>query len=116
LQWKFYSTKDGREVSYNLPGPTNTVEPLETKYRENPEMPQGKMKQVDYAVEGADVNVTRTSPVTVKLLYQDKFFTRYEPWGDVLNMVREPKSRHQPRRPEMRMVKLGLVYRNWRKK
>lgn len=83
LQWKFYSTKDGREVSYNLPGPTNTVEPLETKYRENPELPQGKMKQVDYAVEGADVNVTRTVTRNGDVLYQDKFFTRYEPWGDV---------------------------------
>ncbi len=83
LQWKFYSTQDGREVTYNLPGPTNTVEALETVYRENPELEQGKIKQVDYAVEGADVNVTRTVTRNGEVLYQDKFFTRYEPWGDV---------------------------------
>lgn len=83
LAWKFYSTKDGREVSVNSTGPTNIVKPPEPTYRENPELPQGTKKQVDWAVEGADVTVTRSVTRNGAVLYQDNFFTRYEPWGDV---------------------------------
>ena len=83
LQWKFYSTSDGREVSYNLPGPTNVVDALETVYRENLELPEGTIKHVDYAVEGADVEITRMVTRGGETIHQDKFFTRYEPWGDV---------------------------------
>jgi len=83
LVWKFYSTKDGREVSRESTGPTNIVKPLDPVYRENPELQQGTKKQVDWAVEGADVTVTRTVTRNGGVLYQDTFFTRYEPWGDV---------------------------------
>ncbi len=83
LTWKFYSTKDGREVSINSTGPTNIVKPPDPVYRENPELPQGTKKQVDWAVEGADVTVTRTVTRNGEVLYNDNFFTQYEPWGDV---------------------------------
>ncbi|PKN89925.1 MAG: vancomycin resistance protein, partial [Chloroflexi bacterium HGW-Chloroflexi-7] len=83
LTWKFYSTKDGREVSVNSSGTSNIVEPPEPVYRENPELPQGTKKQVDWEVEGADVTVTRTVTRNGEVLYNDSFFTRYEPWGDV---------------------------------
>jgi vancomycin resistance protein YoaR len=83
LTWKFYSTKDGREVSINSSGPTNIVKPPDPTYRENPDLPQGTKKQVDWAVEGADVNITRTVTRNGEILYQDNIFTQYEPWGDV---------------------------------
>ena len=83
LTWKFYSTKDGREISVNSSGTSNIVEPPEPVYRENPELPQGTKKQVDWEVEGADVTVTRTVTRNGEVLYNDSFFTRYEPWGDV---------------------------------
>lgn len=83
LTWKFYSTKDGREVSVNSSGTSNIIAPPEPVYRENPELPQGTKKQVDWAVEGADVTVTRTVTREGQNLYNDNFFTRYEPWGDV---------------------------------
>jgi vancomycin resistance protein YoaR len=83
LVWKFYSTSDEREVSKESTGPVNIVKPLDPVYRENPELPQGTKKQVDWAVEGADVTVTRTVTRSGSVLYQDTFFTRYEPWADV---------------------------------
>lgn len=83
LTWKFYSTKDGREVSLDSTGPTNIVQPPDPVYRENAELAQGTKKQVDWAVEGADVTVTRTVTRNGEVLYNDKFFTQYEPWGDV---------------------------------
>ncbi len=83
LTWKFYSTKDGREVAISSSGLSNIVDSPEPVYRENPELPTGTKKQVDWAVKGADVTVTRTVTRNGETLTNDKFFTRYEPWGDV---------------------------------
>ncbi len=83
LLWRFYSTSDGREVSVTSSGLSNIKEPLETVYRENPSFPEGKIKQVDWAVEGADVTITRRVTRNGTLLFEDRFFTRYEAWGDV---------------------------------
>jgi len=83
LTWKFYSTRDGREVSYDLSGVSNIVKPPDPVYRENPELGEGELKKVDYAVEGADVTVTRVVTRNGTILYQDRFFTRYQPWGEV---------------------------------
>ena len=60
LTWKFYSTSDGRSVDWDTSGLQNIVEPPEPLYEENPDLPEGKIKQVDWAVDGADVTVTRT--------------------------------------------------------
>jgi len=59
LTWKFYSTSDGRTVDWQTTGLTNLVEPPDPTYRENPDLPTGKIKQVDWEVQGADVEVTR---------------------------------------------------------
>jgi vancomycin resistance protein YoaR len=83
LTWKFYSTKDGRAVTMDSTGPTDIVKPPDPVYRENPELPQSTKKQVDWAVEGANVTVTRTVTRNGEVLYNDTFFTQYEPWGDV---------------------------------
>jgi vancomycin resistance protein YoaR len=83
LVWKFYSTSDGRVVSQESTGLTNIVKSPDPVYRENPELPEGTKKQVDWAVDGADVTITRTVTRNGEVLSQDKFFTQYEPWGDV---------------------------------
>jgi vancomycin resistance protein YoaR len=83
LEWKFYSTPDGREVSIDRSGPTNIVKAPDPVYRENPDLPKGMIDHTEYAVDGADVTVTRTVTRDGATLYQDTFFTQYEPWGDV---------------------------------
>lgn len=83
LQWKFYSTKDGREVTVSSSGLSNIVKSPDPVYRENSELDQGEIKQVDWAVEGADVTITRKVTRNGVLLYNDSYFTRYEAWGDV---------------------------------
>ncbi len=83
LVWKFYSTSDGRVVTQESSGLTNIVKSPDPVYRENSDLPQGTKKQVDWAVDGADVTITRTVTRNGEVLSQDKFFTRYEPWGDV---------------------------------
>ncbi len=83
LTWKFYSTKDGRTVDWNSTGLQNIVEPPDPLYEENPELTKGEIKQVDWAVEGADVSVTRTVTRNGQVLYQDVFTTHYMPWRDI---------------------------------
>lgn len=83
LTWKFYGTGDGRSVKWQTTGLTHVVEPPEPKYVENPELPPGKIKQVDWAAEGADVTVNRTVYRDGSVYFEDKFFTHYLPWADV---------------------------------
>ena len=80
LTWKFYSTSDGRSVEWDTSGVTNVQPPPEPLYRENPELPAGTIKQVDWAVEGASVFVTRNVFRGGALYFSDSFTTNYIPW------------------------------------
>lgn len=83
LTWKFYSTSDGRAVNSHTTGLTNIVKSPDPLYRQNPDLPTGTVKQVDWAVDGADVTVTRTVTRGGTTLYQDTFATHYQPWRDI---------------------------------
>lgn len=83
LQWKFYSTSDGRSVTWDTSGPTNVVSAPEPMFEENPELGKNQMKQVDWAANGADVNVTRTVWKNGAVYFQDTVTTHYEPWQAV---------------------------------
>jgi vancomycin resistance protein YoaR len=80
LQWKFYSTSDGRQVSWHSSGPRNVVEAPPPLYRENPDLPTGKIVQVDWAADGMDVTVTRTVTRGGVVIHDDTFRTHYAPW------------------------------------
>ena len=80
LTWKFYSTPDGRSVTYDTTGPTNVVSAPSPLFEENPELNKNEMKQVDWAANGADVNVTRTVWKNGAVYFQDTVTTHYEPW------------------------------------
>jgi len=80
ITWKFYSTSDGRTVEWNTTGPTNIVDPPEPLYRENPELSQGTIKQVDWAARGAFISVSRTVYRDGQIYFTDGFNTQYQPW------------------------------------
>ena len=80
LTWKFYSTSDGREMEWHTTGLQNVVEPPDPLYEENPELAKGTVKQVDWAVKGADVTVTRTVTRDGQTIIEDTFNTHYIPW------------------------------------
>ncbi len=80
LTWKFYSTSDGRTVEWDTTGLQNKVDPPDPLYEENPELAKGEIEQVDWAVEGADVSVTRTVNRNGEVLIKDTFTTHYMPW------------------------------------
>lgn len=81
--WKFYSTSDKRHVEWETTGPTNIVEAPKPLYRENPDLEEGEIKQVDWKAEGADVTVTRVVYRDGELHLKDTFYTHYEPWQEV---------------------------------
>ena len=80
LQWKFYSTSDGRTVQWSSSGPLNVKEAPEPLYKENPELPEGKIEQVDFEADGMDVVVYRTVTRDGSALHQDTIRTHYLPW------------------------------------
>lgn len=83
ITWKFYSTSDNRRVDWKTTGPINVVPAPDPVYRENPDLPSGTIKQVDWAADGADVTVDRTVYRNDAVYLQDTIFTHYEPWKDV---------------------------------
>jgi vancomycin resistance protein YoaR len=83
ITWKIYSTSDGRSVTWETSGPTNTISAPETVFEENPELDTNQIKQVDYAAEGADVHVVRTVWRGGLVYFTDDFRTHYEPWAAV---------------------------------
>lgn len=80
ITWKFYSTSDGRTVEWDTTGPTNIVEPPEPLYKENPELSQGTIKQVDWEAQGATVRVSRTVYRNGDVYFSDQYNTTYQPW------------------------------------
>ena len=83
LTWKLYSTPDGRTVTWQTSGPTNVVPAPDPLFEENPDLDRNEIKQVDYAAQGADVNVTRTVWRGGQVYFADQFQTHYLPWQAV---------------------------------
>jgi vancomycin resistance protein YoaR len=79
LLWKFYSTSDGRTVTWSS-DQSNEVDAPETIYRENEDLPKGKIVQVDYKADGLDVVVERTVRRNGETLHSDRIKTHYLPW------------------------------------
>ena len=80
LLWKFYSTSDGRTVSWTTTGPRNVVEAPESLYKENDELDEGEIEQVDWEADGMDVTVTRTVTRDAVVIHDDVIRTHYLPW------------------------------------
>lgn len=79
LLWKFYSTSDGRTVEWSK-DTSNEVKAPKSLYRENPDLPEGKIVQVDYSAKGLDVIVYRTVRRDGEVLHEDVIKTHYLPW------------------------------------
>ncbi|MBN1888058.1 MAG: VanW family protein [Thermoflexales bacterium] len=86
LTFKFYSTPDGRQVTLGKPEVVNVVPHGPDIIEEDPSLPPGTRKQVDWAVDGADVTVRRLVERDGVVLYQDALFTRYLPWQAVFQV------------------------------
>lgn len=82
LTWNLYSTPDGRTVQATFSGPTNVTPPLAPTITFNPDAEPGSVAHVDYAAEGADINIHRTVTRNGEVLFSHDIVTRYQPWAD----------------------------------
>ncbi len=87
LTWKFYSTSDGRSVTWETTGPQNVTPAPKPLFEESDELIAGQIKQVDWAANGADVTVTRTVWNNGAVYFADDFRTHYEPWQAVCEVA-----------------------------
>jgi vancomycin resistance protein YoaR len=83
LTFRFYGTPDGRLVTMEGPFEENVVPHEPAVYREDSTLPDGKIKQIDWAKDGVDVTVRRTVARGDEIIHQDTFFSRYKPWRAV---------------------------------
>jgi vancomycin resistance protein YoaR len=102
LTWKFYSTSDGRTVTWDTTGPQNIVPAPDPLFKVNPELNPGQITQTDYAANGADINVTRTVWKNGAVYFQDQIRTHYEAWQAICEYapnMKDPQKtakRHSP--------------------
>ncbi len=83
LTWKFYSTSDGRTVTFEASGPRNVTAAPQPLFELNPELKKNEIKQVDWAADGADATIVRTVWKNGAVYFTDTFTTHYEPWQAV---------------------------------
>lgn len=88
IQFRFYSTNPGRIVEIQEPTVRNPVSALPTRYEANSDLQPGQIVQVDWAAEGADVNVKRIiRDFEGNLIKEDNIFTHYLPWGAIYQVA-----------------------------
>lgn len=80
LTFNLYGTRDNRIAVVNQPVILSQSPAPETLYQDDPTLPKGEVKQIDFAAAGANVYFTRTVTKDGKVLLTDKFVSNYRPW------------------------------------
>lgn len=76
----FYGTSDGRTAEVSRPVITNqTPAPPELR-QDDPTLPKGTVKQVDFAAAGANVVFSRTVKKNGQVIINESFKSNYRPW------------------------------------
>lgn len=83
LTFEIYGTSDGRQTSLTTPIVSNIIPAPAPLYQDDPTLPKGVVKQVDYSANGATAVFSRTVTRGGQVLHQDTFFTKYQPWQAV---------------------------------
>lgn len=83
LTFNLYGTKDGRISVLSTPVISSQTPAPEPKYEDDPTLPKGQVKQVDFAAAGARVFFTRTVTKNGKVTISETFNSNYRPWQAV---------------------------------
>lgn len=83
LEFSLYGTKDEREVFISKPVVSNQIPAPPPSFQDDPTLPKGQIKQVDFEASGAKVEFTRTVKKNGKVIIFDKFTSVYQPWQAV---------------------------------
>lgn len=83
LTFRYYGTNPGRTVEMDGPYESNPVPHGPPIYREDPTLPKGEVKQIEWPKDGLDVTVYRIIKVNGVEVQREAFFSRYRPWQAV---------------------------------
>lgn len=77
-----YGTSLGYEVELQGPEIANEIPPPPDVEELDPSLPPGERRQVEWAKAGMDVTITRVLKRGGSVVQTERFFTRYQPWGN----------------------------------
>ena len=80
LTFFLYGSRDGREVEISKPIITNDTPAPSDMYQDDPTLPKGVVKQIDFAARGANVSFTREVKKNGKIILSDKYVSDFQPW------------------------------------
>lgn len=80
LTFELYGTKDDREIIITKPVIVSQSPAPEPLHQDDPNLPKGEVKQVDWAAAGAKVYFTREVRKNGKVVISDTFNSNYRPW------------------------------------
>lgn len=95
LRFHLFGTKD-REVRWEGPFISERKPPLPTREILDPSLPPGTRKQVDFAAEGARVEVRRWVRYRDGRVREDRVVSVYRPWGAVYLVGPTPPAKAPP--------------------
>ncbi len=80
---EIYGTSDGRVATITEPKVSGMSGPLPTIYQDDPSLPTGTMKQVDWAASGAKTSFEYKVERNGEILQDKVFSSNYRPWASV---------------------------------
>lgn len=80
LTFFLYGQKDGRKAKISMPAILSQSPPLADLYQDDPTMPAGTIKQVDFAAWGAKVSFDYKVTREEKILQNETFISNYQSW------------------------------------
>ena len=84
LTYTLYGKKDGRTVEISKPSVGGYISAPEPLYQDDPSLPKGTTKQIDFAAQGATASFKRVvKDRNGKVIIDEKFSSKYSPWRAV---------------------------------
>ncbi len=83
LVFELYGTNDGRVSKLSKPVITNVAAPPEDLYQDDPTLPAGTIKQIDWKAWGAKVSFNYTVTRAGEEIMDKTFISNYKPWQAV---------------------------------
>ncbi|KKU33315.1 hypothetical protein A3K29_01135 [Candidatus Collierbacteria bacterium RIFOXYB2_FULL_46_14] len=80
MQVDIYGTSDGRKATISKPQISNQTPPPATMYVDDPTLPLGTMKQIDWSAWGAKVVFNYSVVRGGETIYEKTFVSNYQPW------------------------------------
>lgn len=83
LVFEIYGTDDGRVATTTKPVVTSVVPPPPDLYQDDPTLPQGVVKQVDFKAWGAKAAFDYVVKKDGEVIFEKTFYSNFKPWQAV---------------------------------